>query len=362
MSGLALRQQATAADMFHYLVTPSGTGIAHGVDDLVDYAGAPDAEIRPVLTYLAGLPQYHVLRPVSPPPDRATETRYEIFHDVLAAAILDWRARFERGPFRWRLVLLATLAVVLASIPLPWLVAVTGVQVLKDIPSTSALVGLVLQATAAAIVSVKARRLRPVYGLAVAGISAALMFLVFFTLGWSSQKAEFTDSVLLPSFGLGLLSSCMGGLVGSAVALMRGLENQRRRGRSRRQVTWAASGAVALGVSVFTMVVGWSALGFAAFVVSVFSGITTDTRQMVVHGLVVLGGVLVAAIWASIERPRQWWSTALVAVWWGVGGILIKTPEVWSIGLGLLLQLTSSWPSLYLDRRARSAASARPDL
>src|SRR5262249_30572784 len=35
-----------------------------------------------------------ILRPVAPPPDQPAMPRYEIFHDVLASAILDWRARY----------------------------------------------------------------------------------------------------------------------------------------------------------------------------------------------------------------------------------------------------------------------------
>ena len=34
------------------------------------------------------------MRPVAPPPDQPNMPRYEIFHDVLAPAILDWRARY----------------------------------------------------------------------------------------------------------------------------------------------------------------------------------------------------------------------------------------------------------------------------
>lgn len=36
------------------------------------------------------------MRPVAPPPDQPQSPRYEIFHDVLAAPILDWRSRFAQ--------------------------------------------------------------------------------------------------------------------------------------------------------------------------------------------------------------------------------------------------------------------------
>jgi hypothetical protein len=86
LDGLPPRQQESAAAVFRYLVTPSGTKIAHQVDDLADYAGLPAADVEPVLSRLAA-GEMRILRPVA-------ASTYEIYHDVLAAAILDWRARF----------------------------------------------------------------------------------------------------------------------------------------------------------------------------------------------------------------------------------------------------------------------------
>src|SRR4029453_1670429 len=40
LSALADEERDVAARLFHHLVTPSGTKIAHGVDDLGRYAGA----------------------------------------------------------------------------------------------------------------------------------------------------------------------------------------------------------------------------------------------------------------------------------------------------------------------------------
>ncbi|MCK4786407.1 MAG: formylglycine-generating enzyme family protein, partial [Desulfobacteraceae bacterium] len=39
-------------------------------------------------------PTIRILRPVAPPSDKPQALRYEVFHDVLAPAILDWRARY----------------------------------------------------------------------------------------------------------------------------------------------------------------------------------------------------------------------------------------------------------------------------
>jgi WD40 repeat protein len=94
LSTLPDEQQAVAASAFRYLVTPSGTKITHTLPDLAEYAGVTPAELGPVLRELSD-PSVRVLRPVAPPPNQPATPRYEIFHDVLAAPILDWRTRYE---------------------------------------------------------------------------------------------------------------------------------------------------------------------------------------------------------------------------------------------------------------------------
>jgi hypothetical protein len=93
MSVLSYNERAVAAQAFHFLVTPSGTKIAHTAADLSKYAGLEPGELSPVLAKLAG-GQDRVLRAVQPSPGGDQSERYEIFHDVLAPAILDWRSRF----------------------------------------------------------------------------------------------------------------------------------------------------------------------------------------------------------------------------------------------------------------------------
>ena len=65
-------------------MTPSGAKIAHAASDLAGYAGVPEEEARDVLDALAAR---RILRP-------GDDGRYEIYHDVLAAPILAWRARY----------------------------------------------------------------------------------------------------------------------------------------------------------------------------------------------------------------------------------------------------------------------------
>ena len=89
LATLTPAQQALAAQVFNHLVTPSGTKIAHGTRDLVRWVGAPQAELELVLGALA---RGRILRPVH---GAEPEPAYEIFHDVLADAILAWRTQFE---------------------------------------------------------------------------------------------------------------------------------------------------------------------------------------------------------------------------------------------------------------------------
>jgi WD40 repeat protein len=94
MDRLTDEQQAIAAHVFRHLVTPSGTKIAHTAADLADYAGLSDsAQLGGVLEELAS-GEDRVLRPVPPPVDRPGPPRFEIFHDVMAPAVLDWRRRY----------------------------------------------------------------------------------------------------------------------------------------------------------------------------------------------------------------------------------------------------------------------------
>ena len=91
LDALNPHQQDLAASMFNHLVTPSGTKIAHDAADLAGYIGAERAEVAPVLASLAG---QRILRPVPGVPG-SDLPRYEIYHDILAGAVLAWRTRHE---------------------------------------------------------------------------------------------------------------------------------------------------------------------------------------------------------------------------------------------------------------------------
>lgn len=87
MSELSDAEREICARMFRYLVTPKGAKIAHETPDLVAFGEQPAEKVTPLLDKLN---VRRVLRRISPP------ERYEIFHDVLSPAILDWRARYVK--------------------------------------------------------------------------------------------------------------------------------------------------------------------------------------------------------------------------------------------------------------------------
>jgi WD40 repeat protein len=90
MAALNPREKGAAAAMYNFLVTPSGTKIAHGIRDLAGYASVEEGEAAGVLQRLTA---ERIVRESST--NGPSTTRYEIFHDVLADAVLAWRTRFE---------------------------------------------------------------------------------------------------------------------------------------------------------------------------------------------------------------------------------------------------------------------------
>jgi WD40 repeat protein len=100
---LAPDDKELAAAAFRYLVTPSGTKIAHKPSDLATWARVDEAAMRRLLQFLSSGDR-RILRDVPPPLDDEGESRYEIFHDVLADAVLRWRQRYDAEQQREELV------------------------------------------------------------------------------------------------------------------------------------------------------------------------------------------------------------------------------------------------------------------
>ncbi|HEX8143695.1 MAG TPA: PQQ-binding-like beta-propeller repeat protein [Pyrinomonadaceae bacterium] len=93
ISTLPEHEQEIAARIFHYLVTPSGTKIAYSASDLAASAKLDEAEVVRVLEELSHR-DVRILRPVHSTLNRSPAPRYQIFHDVLAPAILIWRTSY----------------------------------------------------------------------------------------------------------------------------------------------------------------------------------------------------------------------------------------------------------------------------
>ena len=94
MAALEPRDQETAARVFHYLVTPSRTKVAYTAADLAGYTGLPQREMQLLLERLSAA-NMRILCPVAGPPDSGEDQRFEIYHDVLAGAILEYVQKRE---------------------------------------------------------------------------------------------------------------------------------------------------------------------------------------------------------------------------------------------------------------------------
>ncbi|HKR48181.1 MAG TPA: hypothetical protein VJT72_01150 [Pseudonocardiaceae bacterium] len=92
MADLSPAQVDVAAEVFHHLITTSGTKTALPAKDLAELSRLSVDAVRDLLERLCSGPQ-RILRPVPPAVGGTGPPRYEIFHDVMGAAVLDWRRR-----------------------------------------------------------------------------------------------------------------------------------------------------------------------------------------------------------------------------------------------------------------------------
>lgn len=91
MDQLSSEERDEAASALRFLVTPAGTKIAQEAGALASWSKLPEERVRAILTRLSAQ-DIRILRPVQIP---GQPTRYEIFHDVLAAAVRDWQRRYD---------------------------------------------------------------------------------------------------------------------------------------------------------------------------------------------------------------------------------------------------------------------------
>lgn len=90
---ISAEDQEVCARVFRFLVTPDQSKIALPVSVLASWAELPPARLSGVLTELAR-GENRILRAVEPSAGQHGEVRYELFHDVLAPAVLDWRKHY----------------------------------------------------------------------------------------------------------------------------------------------------------------------------------------------------------------------------------------------------------------------------
>jgi DNA-binding NtrC family response regulator len=86
--------QEVCARCFDRLVTPTGKKIAYTEEDLARYAADLRFRLPEVLRILT---ENRILRAVVMASDDRGAPRYELFHDVLSPAILDWCAKYRTG-------------------------------------------------------------------------------------------------------------------------------------------------------------------------------------------------------------------------------------------------------------------------
>lgn len=93
LHGLNERERNVAAQIFKFLVTPSGVRVAYTLRDLSAYTNLPREELNSVVNKLSGA-KARILRATAPLPGLPDSPRYEIFHDVLAPAMRDWNTNY----------------------------------------------------------------------------------------------------------------------------------------------------------------------------------------------------------------------------------------------------------------------------
>lgn len=94
MDKLQPEGQEVAAKIFQFLVTPNGRKVAHTADTLAAWSRLDKDKVERVLEELAG-GKSRILRALSGY-DRSGAIQYEVFHDVLARAVLDWEVRYTK--------------------------------------------------------------------------------------------------------------------------------------------------------------------------------------------------------------------------------------------------------------------------
>jgi CHASE2 domain-containing sensor protein len=89
LAQLPVDQRDSAATAFRFLVTSSGRKIALSSEELREFSDGAGDSMEPALEHLE---RERILRPI-PQSEPGAVARREIYHDVLAPAVVDWRRR-----------------------------------------------------------------------------------------------------------------------------------------------------------------------------------------------------------------------------------------------------------------------------
>jgi WD40 repeat protein len=130
LGALTPAEQAVGADLFRFLVTRSKTKIAHSSSDLAEWTKRPEPEVAAVLDKLCRGESGRILRALSPTAAEEAD-RYELFHDVLAEPVLEWRRGYEQRRDR-RKTLKRSAQIVGALLALVAVFAVLGIWALQQ--------------------------------------------------------------------------------------------------------------------------------------------------------------------------------------------------------------------------------------
>jgi hypothetical protein len=352
MSALPPNEEDIAARVFHYLVTPSGNKIAHSVRDLAEYVRLPETKLAPVLEKLSGT-GIRILRPVAPPAGLLGPLRYEIFHDVLAPAVLDWRARYNQLPFQpglalrygivgalvfWGLLLLLHIGLRLGAFGIQETIRNSDQANVNFYVAQIGLANTIL-AGVALVMADRVRRLRWLHSLIAAFVGGCAM--VAAILGLRLLYGGALDR----QFIWNTISSITIG--GAALALLIALEvSMLVRWIRRTGLQWARISAMPelkiakllLPAMVLTTIF-WVTLfitlifafGLPFFVLGLFD---PDIQGPFWSILLILncgaiGGLMVGLVWRLIERSVQWRQVIIVSAGWVVGTFIAEFMNDW---------------------------------
>jgi hypothetical protein len=352
MSALPPNEEDIAARVFHYLVTPSGTKIAHSVRDLAEYAKLPETRLAPVLEKLSGT-AIRILCPVAPPAGLPVALRYEIFHDVLAPAIMDWRARYNQLPFQpglalrygmvgalvfWGLLLLLHIGLRLGAYGIQETIRNSDQANVNFYVAQIALANTVL-AGVAVVIAGRVRRFRWLHSLIAAfvggcAMSAAILG-VRLLFGGAMDLQFIWNTFSIIAIGGTALALLMALEVTILVRWIRrtGLQWARISAMPELKIAKLLLPAIVLTiiflvtlviVSIFALAPPVIALGLSA------RDIHEPVRRILLSlNVAAIGGLMVGLVWRLIERSVQWRQVIIVAAGWVVGAFIVEFMSDW---------------------------------